>query len=305
MEDALLAGSGWEDDGYRLFQISSFAGSSAGGWFELPAESNAVFLRAEHWRALGGWDERFRTPGGGLANLDTWSRICADREGELIKLLGETTFHQVHGGIATNSENPPHAEFHAEYVGNSRPRKYARPTRTPLFFGYLPRRGWTVINDMAPSPAAPEDRQAAPDADLHLARAKSQHSLGDGHAASEEYLAALALDPDLVEAHVGLATLNLPGDNYMVWLDRFHRHLSPAAYLEIGVARGETLALARPPTRAIGVDPAPTNQHHLPAETHVFQRDKRRVLCARAQLASVLCWVAQTGTGFHRRTARL
>ena len=140
VEDALLAGSGWEDDGYRLFQISSFAGSSAGGWFELPAESNAVFLRAEHWRALGGWDERFRTPGGGLANLDTWSRICADREGELIMLLGETTFHQVHGGIATNSENPPHAEFHAEYV-RIRGREYARPTRTPLFFGYLPRAG--------------------------------------------------------------------------------------------------------------------------------------------------------------------
>jgi hypothetical protein len=74
------------------------------------------------------------------ANLDTWSRICADREGELIMLLGEATFHQVHGGIATNSENPPHAEFHAEYV-RIRGREYARPTRTPLFFGYFPRTG--------------------------------------------------------------------------------------------------------------------------------------------------------------------
>ena len=78
-EDALLAQSGWDDDGSRLFGISAFAGSSAGGWFDLPAESNAVFLRAEHWRDLGGWDERFETPGGGLADLDMWSRICADR----------------------------------------------------------------------------------------------------------------------------------------------------------------------------------------------------------------------------------
>jgi hypothetical protein len=136
-EDALLEQSGWQDDGYRLFAISSFAGSSAGGWFELPAESNAVFLRAEHWRELGGWDERFVTPGGGLVNLDMWSRICADQSGELIMLLGEATFHQVHGGIATNNPEAPQALFHDEYR-QIRGCAYARPTRRPLYFGSLP-----------------------------------------------------------------------------------------------------------------------------------------------------------------------
>jgi glycosyltransferase involved in cell wall biosynthesis len=136
-EDALLAQSGWEDDGYRLFEISALAGSSAGGWFELPSESNAVFLRAEQWRALGGFDERFVTPGGGLANLDIWSRVCADPDGELIMLLGEATFHQVHGGIATNSLAPPHELFHEEYV-RIRGRPYARPTRRPRYYGSLP-----------------------------------------------------------------------------------------------------------------------------------------------------------------------
>ena len=136
-EDALLSRIGWEDDGYRLFEISTLASSSAGGWFELPAESNAVFLRAEHWRALAGFDERFTTPGGGLANLDIWSRICADETGELIVLLGEATFHQVHGGIATNSLNPPQQSFHEEYV-RIRGRPYARPSRRALYFGSLP-----------------------------------------------------------------------------------------------------------------------------------------------------------------------
>jgi|SRR5947209_9146986 len=136
-EDALLVQSGWEDDGYRLFNIASFAGSSAGGWFELPAESNAVFLRAEHWRELGGWDERFVTPGGGLVNLDMWSRICADQSGELIMLLGEATFHQVHGGIATNNPEAPQALFHDEYR-EIRGCPYERPTRRPLYFGSLP-----------------------------------------------------------------------------------------------------------------------------------------------------------------------
>jgi glycosyltransferase involved in cell wall biosynthesis len=136
VEDMLLAESGWEDDGYRLFAISSFAGSSAAGWFELPSESNALFLRAEHWRALGGFDARFATPGGGLANLDIWSRVCADPDGELIMLLGEATFHQVHGGVATNSLAPPHALFHDEYV-RIRGQPYQRPSRRPLYFGNL------------------------------------------------------------------------------------------------------------------------------------------------------------------------
>jgi len=137
VEDELLARSGWETDGYRLFTISTFAGSSAGGWFDLPAESNAFFLRAEHWRALGGWDEGFVAPGGGLVNLDTWKRVCADPAGQLIMLLGEATFHQVHGGVATNTPDPPLALFHEEYV-RLRGCAYERPTRRPLYFGTLP-----------------------------------------------------------------------------------------------------------------------------------------------------------------------
>jgi hypothetical protein len=55
----------------------------------------------------------------------------------LVSLLGEATFHQVHGGIATNSLNPPLQSFHEEYV-RIRGRPYARPTRRTLYFGSLP-----------------------------------------------------------------------------------------------------------------------------------------------------------------------
>jgi len=137
VEDDLLARSGWEDDGYRLFDISALAGSSAGGWFKVPAESNAVFLRREHWLELGGFDERFVTPGGGYANLDMWRRVCADPTGELIMLLGEATFHQVHGGIATNSPDPPQQLFQEEYL-RIRGAPYETPTRRPIYFGGLP-----------------------------------------------------------------------------------------------------------------------------------------------------------------------
>jgi glycosyltransferase involved in cell wall biosynthesis len=137
VEDELLERSRWEIDGYRLFGISSLALSSAGGWFELPAESNAFFVRSEHWRRLGGWDERFRAPGGGLANLDTWLRACSDPEAEVIMLLGEATFHQFHGGVSTNNSDAPQEIFHEEYV-QIRGRAYERPTKRSLYFGELP-----------------------------------------------------------------------------------------------------------------------------------------------------------------------
>ncbi len=114
-EDALLDASGWAEDGYRLFGISSFAGSSAGGWFAPIAESNALFMRRDMWTELGGYDERFQSPGGGYLNLDTYARACELPGAQLIVLLGEGTFHQVHGGVATNAFISPGAAYRAEY----------------------------------------------------------------------------------------------------------------------------------------------------------------------------------------------
>jgi len=137
VEDALLASVRWEEDGYRLFDISALAGSSADGWYVVPAESNAVFMRADHWRALGGYDARFASPGGGLANLDLWARACADPAARLIMLLGEATFHQIHGGVTTQARPSTWPEFHAEYQ-RIRGKPFQRPTRQPYYFGTLP-----------------------------------------------------------------------------------------------------------------------------------------------------------------------
>jgi len=133
-EDRLLDSVDWERDGYRLFDIATLAHSSADGWFTIPAETNAMFLTRDQWRDLGGYDPAFLSPGGGLVNLDTWARACADPDGQVILLLGEATFHQVHGGVATNSTTPQWPAFHQEYVA-IRGRDYERPTGRPLMIG--------------------------------------------------------------------------------------------------------------------------------------------------------------------------
>ncbi len=135
-EDELLSRSGWQQDGYRLFDVSAFAGSSAGGWFAPLAESNALFMPRAMWAEIGGYDEHFESPGGGLVNLDAYARACELPDSQLIVLLGEGTFHQVHGGVAANALVSPAAEFHAEYRA-LRGHEFAAPDPDRLYLGRL------------------------------------------------------------------------------------------------------------------------------------------------------------------------
>ena len=138
VEDALLADIGWEDDGYKLFNASVLALSSAGGWFRTPSESNAVFMTKTHWQELGGFDPAFTTPGGGLVNLDLWARACSDPNSQLFMLLGEATFHQVHGGVATNAVDGSSVDLFREEYRSIRGRDFVMPKVDPIFFGRLP-----------------------------------------------------------------------------------------------------------------------------------------------------------------------
>jgi glycosyltransferase involved in cell wall biosynthesis len=135
-EDALLAASGWEDDGDRLFAVSTLAGSSGRGFFGPMGESNSLFLRRETWAELGGLDEAFALPGGGLANHDLYRRACGLDGAELVVLLGEGTFHQFHGGAAT-SRRHSWDEMHDDYQ-RIRGEPHRPPANRPLFLGRVP-----------------------------------------------------------------------------------------------------------------------------------------------------------------------
>ena len=73
-EDRLLATVDWQRDGYELFRISTPAGSAHRGLFGPMGESSSLFAWRETWNELGGLDERFVLPGGGLVNHDLYRR---------------------------------------------------------------------------------------------------------------------------------------------------------------------------------------------------------------------------------------
>lgn len=139
VEDALLAGSGWEDDGYALFDIACLANSSAKGWFQPISECNCVAVSREMFDALGGFDPAFDLAGGGYANLDFYKRACELPGAQLITLLGEGTFHQFHGGAATNArpEVHPGARFAEQYAA-LRGGPFVPPASQPIYLGSLP-----------------------------------------------------------------------------------------------------------------------------------------------------------------------
>ena len=129
-EDALLASVDWRNNGYRLFEISTLAQSSNMGFLGgLPHECSWLAMTRTQFSAMGGFDTRFTTPGGGLVNHDFLKRTAEDPDTRFVVLLGEGSFHQVHGGIATNC--PPKAlpieTFQAEYEAIYGMR-YTRPT---------------------------------------------------------------------------------------------------------------------------------------------------------------------------------
>jgi glycosyltransferase involved in cell wall biosynthesis len=138
-EDRLLESIGWPADGYRLFDISVLAASSYKGYFAAPSESNALFLRHKTFSELGGYDTAFDIPGGGLLNLDFFIRALEREQSPYVMLLGEGTFHQIHGGASTGAE-PKRDRFQewAEQYKQIRGKEWRHPERAALYLGSLP-----------------------------------------------------------------------------------------------------------------------------------------------------------------------
>lgn len=103
MEDRMLADIGWPEDGYRLFEISTLAPSSGVGFLGgIPSECSWFALPTRSFHDIGGFEPRFKSPGGGRMNHDFRDRAVSIEGVVPIVLLGEGVFHQFHGGVTTN-----------------------------------------------------------------------------------------------------------------------------------------------------------------------------------------------------------
>jgi hypothetical protein len=130
-EDRLLGTIDWKADGYELFRVAGAPSDSSLGWFGCQFESNCFCLKRSAWQELGGFDARFQLRAGGLVNLDFFRRAVESPGLEYVLLLGEASFHQIHGWAPY-----PLREFHQEYE-SIRGRPYDRPRRRPVYLGSL------------------------------------------------------------------------------------------------------------------------------------------------------------------------
>ena len=135
-EDNLIASIDWKRDGYSLFDISSVALSSGNGYFSKLKESNCVTMPRSAYQEMGGFDKRFKSPGGGLTNLDFFNRANEIAGVQPIMLLGEATFHQFHNGTATNVPQKDHPwEAMAKEYSTIRGKPFRPYYRKPVYFG--------------------------------------------------------------------------------------------------------------------------------------------------------------------------
>ncbi len=143
VEDQLLASINWPDDGYRLYEIGTplRAGARNITWFNRMFESNCLFMRRSFFQEIGGADESFDFPGGGFLNLDLYKRAIDSPGAIPVQLIGEGSFHQLHGGTTTNvgqeQQNTRLASYLDQYKA-IRGHGDLMSKKTLYFMGHLP-----------------------------------------------------------------------------------------------------------------------------------------------------------------------
>jgi len=135
-ESQLLQEVRWWENGYRLFDIAAATPQTKLGLSVPAAESNCFFMSREQFDRLGGFDERYAAPGGGLVNLDFYARAVAACD-RVWTLLGEGTFHQVHGGAATGLPAPELRQAFSRWKAESEGLRGKLPAIDKRKFGLI------------------------------------------------------------------------------------------------------------------------------------------------------------------------
>lgn len=142
-EDGLLAQIDWPQDGYRLFEIGSPLQGAVPKitWFNKMTESNCLFMLRSTFLDIGGADERFDIPGGGFLNLDMYKRAADQPDTQPVLLVGEGSFHQLHGGTTTNvtpAERDRQVNLYEEQYRELRGGPFVASDKHVHYLGHMP-----------------------------------------------------------------------------------------------------------------------------------------------------------------------
>jgi cephalosporin hydroxylase len=139
-EDRLFRRIQWPSNGYRLFEIGHFVGER--DWLDGVWESNCMFVSRAQLEQVGGFEERFAQPGGGYANLELYERLGSAPDVTVCSILGEGSFHQVHGGTTTNEtgaqDRRDKVHGYARHYAELRGRAFRGAGKPIHFVGRIP-----------------------------------------------------------------------------------------------------------------------------------------------------------------------
>ena len=129
----------WPENGYRLFEIGHFIGFR--DWFDGVWESNCLFAPRSLYEQVGAFDESFVVAGGGYANLELYERLGSTPEVTEVTILGEGSFHQVHGGTTTNiaeaGDRRDRISSYARQYADMRGRNFRGPNNRLHYVGSM------------------------------------------------------------------------------------------------------------------------------------------------------------------------
>ncbi len=139
-EDRLFESIRWPSAGHRLFEIGHFVGDR--DWLDGMWESNCMFVPRSLLAQVGGFDESFTVAGGGYANLELYERLGAAPDVKVCTIMGEGSFHQVHGGTTTNqidaAERRSRVFGYSQEYAELRGRQFKGPGKPIHFVGRIP-----------------------------------------------------------------------------------------------------------------------------------------------------------------------